>query len=185
MFSVRRERERESWQRRPSPSIRSARSPHSKISLWERGTGRTLWLMMLRQRVAECRASGERTRGDIWVRTQERERGGGWWKWLWSQRSVIGWNETTPEFDWENGFAKFLFECFLKSLMVILRLIASVPGRRLLGRLSSNYRNTTPMINKLLFFFKNMNSYKIMFPQRFTSRYHGVETMRYLFTKKI
>lgn len=43
-----RETDRQSWQHRLSPSVRSAHSPHSKISLGER-EGSTLYLMMPRQ----------------------------------------------------------------------------------------------------------------------------------------
>lgn len=56
------ERDRQSWQHRLSPSVRSARSPHSKISLGER-KAKYIIANDASPRVAECWASGERTGG--------------------------------------------------------------------------------------------------------------------------
>lgn len=69
------QRDRQSWQHRLSPSVRSARSPLSKISLGER-EAKYIIANDASPRVAECWAPGERTGGGDMARTQEvRERG--------------------------------------------------------------------------------------------------------------
>lgn len=56
------ERDRQSWQHRLSPSVRAARSPHSKISLGER-EAKYIIAGEASPRVAECWASSERAGG--------------------------------------------------------------------------------------------------------------------------
>lgn len=72
------ERDRQSWQHSPSPSVRSACSAHSKISLGER-KAKYIIANDASPRVAECWASGERT-GGIYGQDpggKKKKRGGG------------------------------------------------------------------------------------------------------------
>lgn len=69
-------RDRQSWQHSPSPSVRSACSPHSKISLGER-KAKYIIANDASPRVAECWASGERTGGIYGQDPGGKKKGGG------------------------------------------------------------------------------------------------------------